>query len=50
MLWVDAAGYELARSTDEYGLYGASDIAHDYVLETDVQFSVRRVFTHSTRR
>lgn len=49
VLWVDAAGYELARSVDEFGFYDARDIAHDYVLETDEQATVRRVFAHSRR-
>jgi hypothetical protein len=44
VLWVDAAGYELARSVDEFGFYDASDIAHDYVLETEGRATVRRVF------
>ncbi|WP_400765469.1 DEAD/DEAH box helicase [Methylosinus sporium] len=50
VLWVDAAGYELARSIDEFGLHGASDIDHDYVLDTEGQATVRRVFAHSRRR
>ncbi len=48
--WVDAAGYELARSVDEFGLYDASDIAHDYTLETEGRATVRRVFARSGRR
>ena len=50
VLWVDAAGYELARSVDEIGFYAASDIANDYVLETEKKAAVRRVFTRSRRR
>ena len=50
VLWVDAAGYELARSVDEFELYDVSDIAHDYVLETEGRATVRRVFARSRRR
>lgn len=50
VLWLDAAGYELARSVDELGQFGASDIAHDYVLETRGRATVRREFTRSNRR
>ncbi len=49
VLWVDAAGYELARSVDEFGFYDASDIAHDYRLETEGRARVRRVFVRSRR-
>ncbi|WP_294287577.1 DEAD/DEAH box helicase [uncultured Sphingomonas sp.] len=50
VLWVDAAGYELARSVDEFGLYDADDIANDYVLESGAQTSVRRSFARPRRR
>lgn len=49
VMWVDAAGYELARSGDEFGFYDASDIANDYVLETVGRATVRRVFASSRR-
>ena len=49
VLWVDPAGYELARSDDELGLYGASHIANDYVLETEGLPTARRVFAGSRR-
>lgn len=49
VLWVDAAGYELARSVDELGIYDQSNIAHDYVLETEGRSMVRRVFARSRR-
>ncbi len=50
VLWVDAAGYELARSSDEPRHYDSSDIANDYVLDTVAQPSVRRVFARSRWR
>ena len=50
VLWVDAAGYELARSVDEFGLYHADDIANDYVLEFGAHASVRRSFARPRLR
>lgn len=48
--WLDASGYELARSRDEFGLYDRSDLANDYVLEAEGQATVRRVFARSRRQ
>lgn len=50
VIWLDASGYELARSPDEFGLYGRSDLANDYVLKAEGQTVVRRVFTRNRRR
>ncbi|WP_175762460.1 DEAD/DEAH box helicase [Burkholderia anthina] len=50
VLWVDAAGYELARSVDELGVYGAGDIANDYVLKTRGRPTVHREFVRSRSR
>ena len=50
VIWLDASGYELARSPDEIGLYDRSDLANDYVLDTEGQATVRRVFARSRRR
>lgn len=50
VLWVDAAGYELARSVDEFELYDSSDIRNDYVLNAEGRPSVRRVFTRRRHR
>jgi hypothetical protein len=50
VIWLDASGYELARSPDEFGLYGWSDLANDYVLKAEGQTVVRRVFTRNRRR
>lgn len=50
VIWLDASGYELARSPDELGLYGRSDLADDYVLDADGQATVRRVSARSRRR
>lgn len=50
VIWLDASGYELARSPDEFGLYDQSDLANDYVLNAGVQATVRRVFARSRRR
>lgn len=47
VIWLDASGYELARSPDEIGLYGPSDLANDYLLDAEGQATVRRVFARS---
>ncbi|WP_442807666.1 DEAD/DEAH box helicase [Trinickia soli] len=44
VLWMDGGGFVLGRSADELGLHGASDVAHDYVLEVRGRATVRRVF------
>lgn len=49
VIWLDASGYELARSLDKLGLYDRSDLANDYVLDAEGQASVRRAFTRSQR-
>jgi len=50
VMWLDASGYELARSPDEFGFYDWSDLANDYVLDAEGQATVRRVFKRSRRR
>lgn len=50
VIWLDASGYELARSPDELGLYDRSDLANDYVLDAEGQATVLRVFERSRRR
>lgn len=50
VIWLDASGYELARSPDEFGLYDRSDLANDYVLDAEGQATVRRVFARSRRQ
>jgi hypothetical protein len=50
VIWLDASGYELARSSDEFGLYDRSDLANDYVLDAEGQATVRCVFARSRRR
>lgn len=50
VIWLDASGYELARSPDEIGRYDRSDLANDYVLNSEGQATVRRVFLRSSRR
>ncbi len=50
VIWLDASGYELARSPDEFGLYDESDLADDYLLDAGVQATVRRVFARSRHR
>ena len=50
VIWLDASGYELARSPDEFGLYDRSDLANDYVLDAEGQATVRRVFARYGRR
>lgn len=50
VIWLDASGYELARSSDEFGLYDRSDLANDYVLDAEGQATVRRVFASSRSR
>lgn len=50
VIWLDASGYELARSPDEFGLYDQSDLANDYVLEAEGQAIVRREFARSRHR
>jgi hypothetical protein len=50
VIWLDASGYELARSSDEFGLYDRSDLANDYVLDAEGQATVRRVFARARRR
>lgn len=50
VIWLDAAGYELARSPDEFGLYDQSDLANDYVLDAGVKAAVRRVFAGPRRQ
>ena len=50
VIWLDASGYELARSPDGFGLYDRSDLANDYVLDAAGQASVRRAFAPSGRR
>lgn len=50
VLWVDAAGYELARSPDELGYYNSSYTDNDYVLDAEENPSVRRVFARSRRQ
>jgi hypothetical protein len=50
VMWLDASGYELARSPDEFGRYDRSDLANDYVLDADGQATVRRVFARYRRR
>ncbi len=50
VIWLDASGYELARSPDEFGLYDLSDLANDYVLNAGVQATVHRVFSRSRRQ
>jgi len=49
VIWLDASGYELARSSDEFGLYDRSDLANDYALDAEGQATVRRVFTRFRR-
>ncbi len=49
-IWLDASGYELARSSNEVGQYRSSDLASDYVLDAGGQATVRRVFARSQRR
>lgn len=50
VVWLDASGYELARSTDDFGHYDRSDLANDYVLDAGVRTTVRRVFARPSRR
>jgi hypothetical protein len=50
VIWLDASGYELARSPDEFGLYDRSDLVNDYVLDAEGQATVRRVFARYGRR
>lgn len=50
VIWLDASGYELARSSDEFGVYGRSDLANDYELNVGVQATVRRGFTRFPSR
>jgi hypothetical protein len=50
VIWLDASGYELARSPDGLGLYDRSDLANDYVLDAEGEATVRRVFERSRRR
>lgn len=50
VIWLDASGYELARSPDEFGLYDRSNLASDYVLDAEGRATVRRVFSRSRRR
>lgn len=50
VIWLDASGYELARSPDACGLYDRSDLTNDYLLDVGVQATVRRVFACSRRR
>lgn len=50
VIWLDASGYELARSPDEFGLYDLSDLANDYVLNAGAQATVHRVFSRSRRQ
>jgi hypothetical protein len=50
VIWLDASGYELARSSDEFGLYDQSDLANDYVLDAGVHATVHRVFVSLRRR
>lgn len=50
VIWLDASGYELARSPDEFGLYDRSDLVNDYILEADGRATVRRVFARSQHR
>ncbi|MFS0850087.1 DEAD/DEAH box helicase [Novosphingobium panipatense] len=49
VIWLDASGYELARSSDEFEIYGRSDQANDYVLDAEAQATVHRVFARSRR-
>lgn len=49
-IWLDASGYELARSSAEVGQYRRSDLSSDYVLDAGGQATVRRVFARSQRR
>ena len=49
VIWVDAAGYELARSDDELGYYDLDDVVHDYLLSAAAQPSVRRTFRRQAR-
>ncbi len=49
VLWVDAAGYELARSEDMLGYYGANDIENDYVLTATGHPTVNRTFKKQGR-
>lgn len=49
VIWVDAAGYELARSDDELGYYDLDDVVHDYLLSAAAQPSVRRTFQRQAR-
>lgn len=44
VIWLDAAGFELARSADELGYYSKRDLPDDYVLETSPELVVRRTF------
>jgi len=50
VIWLDASGYELARSPDEFGLYDQSDLADDYLLDAGGQATVRRIFARSRHR
>lgn len=49
VIWLDASGYELARSADEFSLYDRPDITNDYVLHAEGQTTVRRVFARTRR-
>ncbi|EGG75329.1 Conjugal transfer protein trbE [Gluconacetobacter sp. SXCC-1] len=48
VIWLDASGYELARSSDELGLQNRS-LTNDYVLNAEGQATVSRVFVRSRR-
>ncbi|MBS1001140.1 DEAD/DEAH box helicase [Acetobacter persici] len=48
VIWLDASGYELARSLDELGLQNRS-LTNDYVLNAEGQATVSRVFVRSRR-
>jgi hypothetical protein len=50
VIWIDAAGYELARSPDELGLYSVRESANDYILDAAGAPVVRRVFQKAARR
>lgn len=48
VIWLDASGYELARSPDELGLQNRS-LTNDYVLNAEGQATVSRIFVRSRR-
>jgi hypothetical protein len=51
VIWIDPAGYELARSEDPLGAFSLRDVNDDFVLVTGRQEPfVSRAFRRSGRR